>query len=86
MNFKMKAIKQYRLKLTITKHFEGSYSKTISSKFKEFSNINEVNECIDKLISIDAVAEDDILIESYDWQELEFLPLCFGKIKNKLKS
>ena len=81
----MKSIKQYRLKLTITKHFEGAYSKTISNNYQEFSNVNEVNECIDKLISINAIAEDDILIESYDWEKLEFLPLCFGKIKNKFK-
>ncbi len=82
----MKAIKQYRLKLTITKHFEGSYSKTIPSNYKELSNVNEVNAHIDKLVSLGAIAEDDILIESYDWEKLEFLPLCFGKIKNKLKS
>jgi hypothetical protein len=71
----MRSIKNYRVTLLMSE-----------SGAKEFTNINEVNNFIDKDLKRNQQDEFSYLVESYDWDKLEFLPLTFGKIKNKLKN
>lgn len=70
----MRSIKNYRVTLLMSE-----------TGAKEFTNINEVNNFIDRDLKRNQQDEFSYLVESYDWDKLEFLPLTFGKIKNKLK-
>lgn len=85
--FQMKAIKQYRIKLILTEPIGTNYCKTLTSDYKRYSTINEVNKAIDSGLYLfkDYIKEEDYLVESYDWDKCEFVPIGFGKIKNTFK-
>jgi hypothetical protein len=86
----MRAIKQYRVKLIdndeewqiLSNLFEvNSYIERdviTRNTIKMFRDVNYTNT--GKFF----VNSQDYIVESYDWDKLEFLPSHFGIIKNKL--
>ncbi len=76
----MRALKQYRVTLLL----EGEGF----SKPQLFSNINEVNKFVSIAEQLNRYYHPEskkpvCLIESFDWDKLEYLPHAFGEIHNK---
>ena len=87
--FKMNAIKQYRVKLLMTE---------ISHEFSTINQVNEWidNDMLKRnqsrmgqietynQIGFIFATPSSYMVESYDWDKLEFLPSHFGILQNKM--
>ena len=87
----MNAIKQYRVKFLMTE---------ISQEFSTINQVNEWidNDILKRNRSRMGQIEtynqtgfilatpESYMVESYDWDKLEFVPLAIGKIKNSFKN
>jgi hypothetical protein len=74
----MRSIRQYRVTLLLEKVTDPFLFTTINEVNRFVSVANQLNQ------HLNPNSEDPIcLIESYDWDKLEYLPHAFGIIKNK---
>ena len=77
------ALKNYRFKInesTIVPH-------KIITNFKVFQNFNDLRKSIEFVLKVwdDYITEEDLIIQKYDWDNLEWTTLNYKETKNKIK-